>query len=55
MDTSKSYTKISAIKQYFEADGGRKVTMEELKALTSQDRTDLATLISQTTGIQISN
>jgi hypothetical protein len=35
---------VPAIKKFFEADGGRKVTMEELKLLTNADREELGEL-----------
>ena len=36
---------IAVIKQFFEANGGRKVSMDEFKALTSQEREELANMI----------
>lgn len=32
------------IKEFFEKDGGRKVTLEEMKALTAEDRKELGSL-----------
>ena len=34
-------TNVAAIKAVFEADGGRKVTMDEMKALSIEDRQEL--------------
>lgn len=36
---------VVAIKTYFEKDGGRKVTIEEMKALTPDDRKELGNLV----------
>lgn len=38
---------VEAIRSYFETDGGRKVTLEELKALTVEDKMELAELAAQ--------
>lgn len=35
---------VSAIKRFFELDGGRQVTMAEMKALTKEDREELGEL-----------
>lgn len=35
---------VIAIKRFFEADGGRKVEMSEMKALTVEDRAELGPL-----------
>lgn len=34
-------TSVKAIQTFFEKDGGRKVSMHELKALTDEDKTEL--------------
>lgn len=36
---------VAAIKAYFEADGGKKITMDDVKALSSEERADLVTMI----------
>lgn len=36
---------VTAIKTFFESDGGRKVSMEEMKALTADERAYLGDLI----------
>ena len=43
-------TKYQAIKTFFEADGGRKVSMDELKALSTDERNELATLAASELG-----
>jgi hypothetical protein len=43
---------LGVIKQYFEADpNGRKVTMDEMKALTREDREELAPLCAEAMGL----
>jgi hypothetical protein len=42
--------RVKAIKLFFEADGGRKVTVPELKSLTEQDRQELAELCAAELG-----
>jgi hypothetical protein len=42
---------VAAIKTYFEADGGPKVTMEEMKALTGVERRELGKLACEAMGI----
>lgn len=37
-------TRVQAIKTFFESSCGRKVTMDEMKALTADDRKELADL-----------
>jgi hypothetical protein len=37
-------SKIGAIRDFFQAGGGRPVTMDEVKALTQEDRNELAPL-----------
>lgn len=43
-------TPIKAIRDFFEADGGKKVTMDEIKALSPEERKELAILICEKTG-----
>jgi hypothetical protein len=46
--------KIEAIKTYFEADPhGRKVTMDEMKALTSDERQELAEMCAAALGDEL--
>ena len=44
---------IEAIKTFFEKDGGRKVTMEELKTLTPFERSELAKLCAAQLGVEL--
>ena len=44
-------TPMKAIRTYFEADGGRKVGMDELKALPKADRDQLAPLCANALGV----
>ena len=46
-------TGIKAIKVYFEADGGRRVSLNELKALSSKERTELAELAAKELGVEL--
>ena len=50
---AKTMNNIEAIKTYFEADGGRKVTMTELKELTAADRAELGKLCAEKLGAEI--
>jgi len=43
-------TKIKAIKEFFEADGGRPVTMNEMRELTADDRNELGVLAAKALG-----
>lgn len=40
-------TNASAIKEFFQADGGRKVTMEEFKRLSNDEREELGQLAAK--------
>lgn len=44
---------IEAIKTFFEANGGRKVTMDELKALSRAERDELGSLAAAEMGVTI--
>lgn len=46
-------SRIKIIKTFFEADGGRKVTFEELKALSLSQRTELSRLAAAELGVEI--
>lgn len=46
-------TNIEAIKTFFEKDGGRKITMEELKALSVDERAELGKLCAAALGTTI--
>jgi hypothetical protein len=46
-------SKLKAIRNYFEADGGRKVTLSELKALTTEDKDELAPLAAAELGVEL--
>ena len=44
---------IEAIKVFFEKGNGRKVTMEELKALSAAERAELAQLAAKELGVEL--
>ncbi len=44
---------VKAIRTFFEADGGRKVNMEELKTLPLEDRRELAALAAAQLGVEL--
>lgn len=44
---------ISAIKKFFEADGGRKVEMSEFRALSMQERHELASMCCKALGCEL--
>lgn len=46
-------TNMKAIRTFFEADGGRKLTMDELKALPKEDRAELGALAAEKLGVKI--
>lgn len=46
-------TKFKAIKTFFEADGGRRVGMDELKALSEKDRQELGELAAKELGVEL--
>lgn len=46
-------TNVKAVRDYFEADGGRKVNMAELKALSKEDRIELGALAAIELGTTI--
>ncbi len=43
-ETVEKMNNVEAIKTFFERNGGKKITMADLKALSSEDRAELATL-----------
>jgi hypothetical protein len=43
---------VEAIKTFFEADGGRKVTMAEFKELSQDERAELGRLCKEALGIK---
>ncbi len=45
--------KITCIKEYFERNGGRQVSLEELKALSDKDRQELAELAAREMGVEL--
>ena len=47
-------TSIQAIKTFFEADGGKRVTMDELKKVPKDDRAELAELAAVELGVELS-
>jgi hypothetical protein len=46
-------TNTGAIKAFFEGDGGRRVTLDEMKALTPADRAELGALCAAALGVEI--
>ena len=46
-------TRIKAIRTFFEADGGRKLAMSELKELTADDRKELGELAAKELGVEL--
>lgn len=46
-------SKVAAIKRYFEADGGRKLEMKELQALSKEDREWLAVEAAKVLGVEL--
>jgi hypothetical protein len=44
---------VVAIKRFFERDGGQKVSMEELKKLSHEDRDELAPLCAEAIGVEL--
>jgi hypothetical protein len=53
MSEVKEMTKMQAIRTFFESDGGRKVTMQEMKDLTAEDRNELATAAAERLGVTL--
>jgi len=45
--------RIGAIKRFFEADGGRKLTVLELKKLTDDDKQELGELAAKELGVEL--
>jgi hypothetical protein len=48
-----SMTNAAAIKTFFEKDGGRKITMQELKDCSPADRQELGKLAAEQLGVTI--
>lgn len=46
---------VQAIKRYFEVDGGRKVTMDEFRALSATERSELAAMCAAALSLEIVN
>jgi hypothetical protein len=46
-------TNIAAIKAFFEADGGRKIEMNEMRALTVEERAELAQMCAKALGVEL--
>ena len=44
---------LTAIRTFFEDDGGRNVTVQELKALTNEERHELAVLAAEVFGEEL--
>jgi len=46
-------TSVKAIRAYFEAEGGRKMTLKELRALSIEERQELAALYAKELGVEL--
>ena len=46
-------TGIKALKTFFESDGGRRLTMDELKELSKEERAELIALAAIELGVEI--
>lgn len=46
-------TNVQAIKAFFEQDGSRRITMDELKALSPTERQDLGQLCALALGVEL--
>lgn len=44
---------LQAIRAFFESDGGRKITMDEMKALSMEDKKELGALCAEKLGVTI--
>lgn len=53
MSENRKLNNIQAIKEYFAKDGGRPVTMQELKDLSKEDRAELGALAAKELGAEI--
>ena len=45
--------RIQVIKRFFERDGGRPVSLQEMKELTREDRIELAELAAKELGVEV--
>ncbi len=45
--------KVAAIKRYFESDGGRPITLSEMRALTGPDRDELGAACAKALGCEL--
>ncbi|MHC4175916.1 MAG: hypothetical protein ACYSWU_00305 [Planctomycetota bacterium] len=50
---SDTLSPLAALKKYMEADGGRKVSLAELKKLSSEERRELGLLAAEELGVKI--
>lgn len=50
---TKTMTPLRAIKTFFEQDGGRKLGIEELKQLTTEDKAELAKLAAMELSVEL--
>jgi hypothetical protein len=46
-------TNLKAIREFFEADGGRKITMSEMRELSTSERNELGQLCAKALGKEI--
>jgi len=49
----KEVSNVQAIKEFFEANGGRKIGMEEMKALSNNERKELGALAASALGYSV--
>lgn len=47
------YSQLKAIREFFEKNGGRKTTIQELKALTEKDKEEMAPLCAKELGVEL--
>lgn len=48
--TTATYSNVVEIKKFFEANGGKPVSMAEMKALSAEDRTQLGDMAARANG-----
>ena len=53
MAEQKKNTSVGVIRMFFEADGGRRVSLKELQALAIEERQELAQLCAKELGVEL--
>ena len=51
--TPNTLSRLGAIKRFFELDGGRKLIMEEVRALSDEEKTELGSLAAAELGVTL--